>query len=90
MWHFIAVEDDYESLPSDEANFSDTDSDDEDEGDDDERKPSIEQQSSEHEYKEEKRCSVTGASITIDSVQANKAEKKETKSQSQVITKVNR
>ena len=69
--------DDDESFPSDGVNFGneDTDSDDENESDEDDKK--------EHpsEYKDQKRYSVAGASVT-ESVQAK--EMKEPKKQSQV------
>lgn len=78
----LAVEDDYESLPSDVVNFSteDTDSDDENEGDD-EKEEQAEHSSN---FKDQKRHSVAGASIS-ENEQA-KVEKKEPKKQSQVTT----
>ena len=75
-----ATDDDDESHPSDGVNFSneDTDSDDENESDDEkEEHPS--------EYKDQKRYSVAGASVS-ESVQAKatNVEMKEPKKQSQV------
>ena len=74
----LAAAEEDESCPSDGVNFSDedTDSDDENESDDEkEEHPS--------EYKDQKRYSVAGASVT-ESVQAKATEIKEPRKQSQV------
>lgn len=78
----LVVENDDQSVASDRVNFSneDTDSDDEAESDDER------EEKSEHpggEYHDQKRYSVSGASVT-EAIQTKAAEKKEPKKQSQV------